>query len=372
MKRLIAGTVAVVVAGLVLADLPAWHATAQRAEMRSLASLYDLATGAVRDTNGDGLADSVVARVIVPAEPTVEDVQGATNIAGRLGFETTALTLPIVVKGAELAQPASVAVPILVGRGNAFVKTLIDRGTIDLKPLQPGQGLVAVVESPLGGGDGIVVVGGDDEGTLNAANELAAYLPRVWGANGARIGQAETQAIRYLKSNGLAATSRGVSSVLVDSDRRGVAKLTLRVDVPAAEAARAVKAIEQLDTAHRRGLEPDTLNYTNAASTEVEVWAGGKKSGVASVRRTGLNGRTLTPPVDGEGRGGRGRRRRGVCRATACCRPRRAGRRRTRRRGGGDSRRRCGGTGRGCRRRTGGAAGGRHRAVARRTRRAGR
>src|SRR5213593_3930212 len=97
--------------------------SAQRPEMRSLASLYDVATGAVRDTNGDGFADAVVARVIVPAEPAVEDVQGAANIAARLGFETTALTLPVVLKANEVTAAASIAVPILVGRSNAFVKT---------------------------------------------------------------------------------------------------------------------------------------------------------------------------------------------------------------------------------------------------------
>src|SRR5947209_8626206 len=73
-------------------------ALAQRAELTGLASIYSIAAGAVRDTNGDGLADSIAARVIVPAEPTVEDIQAAANIAGRLGFETTALTLPVVLK----------------------------------------------------------------------------------------------------------------------------------------------------------------------------------------------------------------------------------------------------------------------------------
>ena len=200
MKRLMIHGSLIAAACLICADLPMGQATGQQPQLRGLGSLYEIAAGAVRDTNGDGLADSVAARVIVPADPAVEDVQAAANIAGRLGFETTALTLPIVLRASEVAQPASVAVPILVGRGNAFVKTLIDRGAIDVKPLKPGQGLVAVVESPLGGGDGIVVVGGDDEGTLNAANQLAAYLPRLWGATGARVGQVETQAARYLKA----------------------------------------------------------------------------------------------------------------------------------------------------------------------------
>src|SRR5262249_54961348 len=70
---------------------------------------------------------------------------------------------------------------------------------------------------------------------------------------------------------------------------------------------RAAHEIESLDTAHRRGLEPDTLNFANAAATEIEIWTGGRRQSSATVRRSGLNGRTLTPPQDDElGRGGRG------------------------------------------------------------------
>ena len=172
--------------------------SAVRPEPTGVASIYSIAAGAVRDTNGDGLADSVAARVILPAEPTVEDIEAAANIAGRLGFETTALTLPVVLKAPDVTQPASIAVPIVVGRGNPFIAKLVEKGTIDLKPLKAGQGLLTVVASPLGGPDGIAVAGGDDEGTLNAANELAVNLPRLWGATGARITQAESQTAAYL------------------------------------------------------------------------------------------------------------------------------------------------------------------------------
>jgi hypothetical protein len=291
---------------LALIVSPGIHSAAAPRIEPGLGSLFDVAAGAVRDTNGDGLPDVVVARVIAPAEPTVEDVQGVANIAARLGFETTALTLPIAVRANEVSDPAAIAVPILVGRGNAFVKALIDRGAIDISALKPGQGLVTAVGAPLGGGDGVVVVGGDDEGTLNAANELAAYLPRVWGSSGARLAQIETQTVRYLKTRGVVAVSRGISAVIVDTDRRGVAKVVERVEVQAADAAKAVQAVEQLDLAHRRGAEPETLDYANAAVTEIEVWTNGKKHAAADVRRSGLNARTLTPPIDGEGRGGRG------------------------------------------------------------------
>src|SRR5258708_2374226 len=279
------------------------RSAAQRPELTGLASIYSLAAGAVRDTNGDGLADSVAARVILPGEPAVEDIEAAANIAGRLGFETTALTLPVVLKAPDVSQPASIAVPILVGRGNPFIAKLVERGAIDLKPLKLGQGLLTVVSSPLGGADGLAIAGGDDEGTLNAANELAVNLPRLWGAAGARITQAESQAAAYLKSRGAPGTIRGVTSILVDSDRRGLSRLTIRVDTAPGDVTRTTQAIQDLDLAHRRGVEPDTLNYAKAASTSVEVWAGGRKAGEAAVRRSGLNPRTLTPPDDEAGRG---------------------------------------------------------------------
>jgi hypothetical protein len=303
MKRLIAATLALLVFAAVH-PLRTGHAgAAPSVDAGGLASIYSLAGGAVRDTNGDGLADSVAARIILPAEPAVEDIQAAANIAGRLGFETTALTLPVVLRAPDVAQPSAIALPMLVGRGNLYITRLLERGAIDVKGLNKGQGLLAMVTSPLGGPDGIVVTGADDEGTLNAANELAVNLPRLWGATGARVLQAESQAAAYLKTRAVPGTVRGVTAMIVDSDRRGLAQITLHVDVAAGDVSRATRAIEDLDLAHRRGLEPETLNYANAAATLVEIWTGGRKSADATVRRSGLNPRTLTPPDDEPGRG---------------------------------------------------------------------
>src|SRR5204863_1602515 len=123
----------------------------------------------------------------------------------RLGYETTALSLPLVVRDSDVAQAGSIGVPILVGRTNRFVQQLVAAKTIDLGPLKPGQGLIAAVASPLGGGDGLVVVGGDDEGTVNAGVELAARLPRVWGMNGIVLAAVEDQAIRHLRAHGVPA-----------------------------------------------------------------------------------------------------------------------------------------------------------------------
>ena len=266
--------------------------------LSGLAAVFDLSQGAVRDSNGDGLADVVAARVIVPAAASADEIQGAANIAARLGFETTALTLPIVVRDRDVTAPASIDLPILVGRANTFVERLAAQGQVDLKSLGKGQGLIAIVRSPLGGGDGVLVAGADDEGTLSAANELAVRLPRLWSMGGIALAGVEEQTARHLKSKGVAAGAASVWSLLVDRDRRGIATATVRVPVPAGQIAAATKAMEDLDRAHRFGQEPRTLNFANVAETAVEFWAGGKAAGRTVVRRSGLNSRTLTPPID--------------------------------------------------------------------------
>jgi hypothetical protein len=253
--------------------------------------------GIVRDSNEDGIADSVAARVVVPATPAFEDSAAAINIAGRLGFETTSMTLPLVWRDNAVPQPAGIELPILVGRANRFVRTLIDRGELSIADLQPGQGVIAVARSPLGGADGLVVVGGDDKGTLAAANVLASRLPRLWNMSGITLGGLSDQVTRYLSTRGISARS-SVQSVVVDSDRRGIARVHVRASVPANLAARAQQALEELDRLHRRGLEPQTLNFAEIARTSVEIWTDNRAAGKTDVLRAGLNSRTLTPPID--------------------------------------------------------------------------
>ena len=279
---------------------PLAHRGPVQADVRSVQSVTAIVSphGLTRDTNGDGLDDAVAARVIVPASPTLGDAEAATNLAARLAYDTTALTLPLVVRDSDMAQPASIGVPILVGRTNRFVQSLVDAKTLDVAALKPGQGLIASVASPLGGGDGLVIVGGDDEGTVNAAVELAARLPRVWGMSGITLPAVEEQALRHVRAHGVQAREAAVTSIVVDSDKRGVARIALRLTVADADGPRAAKVLEDLELAHRRGQEPRTLNFTNVATTAVDIVAGAKVVAHANVSRTGLNQRTLTPPID--------------------------------------------------------------------------
>jgi len=54
------------------------------AQPESLATLYALG-GAVSDTNGDGVADRLNARVVLPGSPSAAEVAIAADLAARLG-----------------------------------------------------------------------------------------------------------------------------------------------------------------------------------------------------------------------------------------------------------------------------------------------
>src|SRR4051794_33070644 len=53
----------------------------------------------VADTNGDGIADFINGKVVVHANPTAAENAAAADVAARLGFASTGLTLPLVVAG---------------------------------------------------------------------------------------------------------------------------------------------------------------------------------------------------------------------------------------------------------------------------------
>src|SRR5205814_1799736 len=108
------------------------------------------------------------------------------------------------------------------GRSNVFVKKLEASGVINLQTLKPRQGLRAVVPSPTGKSDAVVVAGVDDEGTLAAAMELAARLPKLWTMTGATIAALEDQTRSFLATNGIPATNLHVPNHGTGTDRLGV------------------------------------------------------------------------------------------------------------------------------------------------------
>src|SRR5262249_12490974 len=78
---------------LALQGLPAAQApAAPRADLLGLFA----PGGMLQDKNGDGVIDAVNARIVMGTSPTANEVSAAADVAARLGFETSAMDLPIV------------------------------------------------------------------------------------------------------------------------------------------------------------------------------------------------------------------------------------------------------------------------------------
>src|SRR5581483_3099211 len=48
-----------------------------------------------QDRNGDGAVDFVEARFVLPEHPSASELAAAADVAARLGFETSAMDLPL-------------------------------------------------------------------------------------------------------------------------------------------------------------------------------------------------------------------------------------------------------------------------------------
>jgi hypothetical protein len=123
------------------------------------------------DTNGDGIADFVEGKIIVPGKPTAAENAVAANLAARLGYGSTGLTLPIVVtSGSEESRVPKIFV------GRAAVVAPAGR-------LAAGEGGVFELNRDL------AVVGADDEGLMAAGDAYSARAPYQWRVPGDKLSQ---------------------------------------------------------------------------------------------------------------------------------------------------------------------------------------
>jgi Zinc carboxypeptidase len=121
----------------------------------------------LKDTNGDGIADFVEGKIVVPAQPTAAENAAAANLAARLGYGSTGLTLPIVVTDASGAGPK-----IFIGRAAPLIAGVA---------LEKEEGAVFLT------GDNLAVIGADDEGLLAAADAYSSRAPYQWRVPGDRL-----------------------------------------------------------------------------------------------------------------------------------------------------------------------------------------
>ena len=136
------------------------------------------------DTNGDGIADSISGKVVVPASPSAADNAAAANLAARLAYGSTGLTPPLVIASDAPAGPC------------IEVRKDATEGEFEKE-----EGVVS--QSPRG----LLLSARDDAGLTVAGEAYSARAPYIWRMNGEKLsaiaqavgGGAELLAVSYLR-----------------------------------------------------------------------------------------------------------------------------------------------------------------------------
>ena len=88
MKRILGAALILLGAGAMGRTAPAETTPASLSELFKPGVIF-------QDTNGDGAIDFVDARLVLPDQPDAAELAAASNIAARLGFETSAMNIPV-------------------------------------------------------------------------------------------------------------------------------------------------------------------------------------------------------------------------------------------------------------------------------------
>jgi hypothetical protein len=214
---------------------------AGQAPPADLQSLFEPG-GALQDRNGDGVIDAVSAAIVLGDDPTPADVAAASDVAARLGFETSAMDLP-------LSRAAEPALTVAIGTAGARRAGLPDTA-VPLDGLAAGQGVVALrmrQAHPV-----VVVAGPDDAGTRAAAALLAGRLPFLADPKGPTLAQVIADARALLDRAGVGLRGIDLAAVRAASPGGTIARLDVEIAVAGTtDAARARQVL-----AARRSAKP--------------------------------------------------------------------------------------------------------------------
>ncbi len=131
----------------------------------------------LKDTNEDGIADFIEGKIVVPTRPTAAENAAAANIAARLAFGATGLTLPLVV---SKEAGSGVEPRIWIGKDAVSAELLTDLNAY-VGRLEANEGGVFAL------GGGLALVGHDDAGLTAAADAFSARSPYIWKVPGDQL-----------------------------------------------------------------------------------------------------------------------------------------------------------------------------------------
>ena len=248
----------------------------------------------IQDTNGDQIADAICGHVIVPRSPSAAENTAAANFAARLGYETSALTLPVVIAAtAQIAKscPAEKA-NLWIGREAwyAAANTVADQ---EIAQFQIGEGGVFSVP-------GGFLIAGSDSGLLAAADAYSSRAPYQWSVQGEKL-QAIARIINTRLENQKVDATVELVAVTYQSGQPGIRRAVLQV-AGSADMAAVQKALDAVEgESPLRAITAREVELRMATGLPLVLSGGGVRVGAGtqvatSPAETGARGGDTTEP----------------------------------------------------------------------------
>jgi hypothetical protein len=238
----------------------------------AVVGLADLFTpgSALQDRNGDGVVDFVDARLVLPEHPSPAELAAAADVAARLGFETTAMNLPLTV--AQGFQPGESAASVFVG-AKSLTGSGVSLDAIGGTGLKSGDGVVAAFT--VAGKPAFAIFGADEGGLGAAAVMLAGHLPYVWDQKGPTTAKIADDLKQFVAGKSVTVTSAAATTLYVKRNMDGVDRLVVDLQMPNfGEVVKAQVALNQFKATSSRDPKR-ALSYANVRSVLVRLRTAG-------------------------------------------------------------------------------------------------
>ena len=230
-----------------------------------------------QDRNADGVIDFVDARLAMPEHPTAGELAAAADVTARLGFETSAMNLPLVrlkpdTTGGDVArgfQPSGSGGAIFVG-AKSLATSGVTVQSLGGGTLKAGDGLVAAFT--IGSQPAVAVLGGDDDGVEAAAVSLAGHLPYVWDQKGATTDKIAADVKRWLTGKGLTPSAVVASGIFVRFNLDGAERVVVDVQLAAGDLVKAQVALNQFKATSKSDPKR-ALSYANVRNVRFRLRA---------------------------------------------------------------------------------------------------
>jgi hypothetical protein len=309
----VAKRLSLLAAGFVLALTAAGPLSGQRAADAPPvpAALSDFFKPGVvfQDRNQDGVVDFVDARLVMPEHPTVGELAAGADVAARVGFETSAMNLPVArgfpasadatarhaeAPEAQRRQPSETGATIFIG-ANSLASSGVSVQALGGGAMKAGDGLV--VAFAVGGQPAVAVLGGDDNGLTAAAVSLAGHLPYVWDQKGPTTDKIAADVKQWLAGKGVTPSAVTTPAIYPRSNLDGAERIVVDVQLAAGALVKAQVALNQFKATG--GNDPKrALAYANVRSLRIRLRA--QAGGVATVDLPGpaaADTATAQPPA---------------------------------------------------------------------------